>query len=160
MDKYLAIKEERDLDPSCYTFTGSLFIAIEACWNSLYIDDLDEHGGLIMLAPDGKYHFIYLYNQNAGTAIGPGLWTASQDEFAEKIIPLLRKGWKQHATFHTHPQFMANPSYIDLTELFRTTPVNYIYSPVEKVVRGFTWEANGKEISCTAEYSEKELFEE
>lgn len=144
------MQPEVEFDPSHYTLNGTLNWAVECCWEALNTDDLEEHGGIIMFHKEsGKYEFVFLHNVNTGKPLANVLWTASQDEYAKKIIPMLRKGYTQYASFHTHPQFMARPSQIDLTELFPGFTANYIYSPVEKAARRFDYDNESKEFVNT-----------
>lgn len=147
-------------DPWDDTLQGTLSAAVEGCWYCLDNADLDEHGGIILHhEKDDKYKFISLFNINHGTTLAHVLWTAGQHEYATQIIPLFRKGWKQYASFHTHPQFIAQPSSIDLTQLFQGFKINYIYSGTEDIVREFTWndaltEITVKDISLYEESTE------
>jgi len=84
--------------------------------------------------------WVPLHNQHTGTPTAHGLFEATQEEFTKKAIPLLRDGWKRYATFHTHPSFSYHPSHTDLTELFKSYHINYIYSIPENCVAKYTWQ--------------------
>lgn len=100
--------------------------------------DLEEHGGIILVDKTGhNFEFVYINNVNTGQSLAQHLWTGNGVEFAELIIPQVRKGWKIYASFHTHPQFRAFPSNIDITQLFRGFPLNYIYSNRDRELNAF-----------------------
>ena len=116
----------------------ALWQAVEACWNS--IDDVEERGGIIIRDPKtDTYRFIPIHNSNHGQPNAPYLYTADRDMYAKEIIPLMRSGWRHYASFHTHPQFEAYPSFIDMTELFPGFPINYIYSGLKNKLIKYTW---------------------
>lgn len=106
-----------------YTLEQVLGHAVKECK-----DAKEEEGGVIIRHSDDHYQFIKLRNQNTGTEIAPVLWTADRNEYAQKVMPLFFKGWRQFASFHTHPQFLPFPSNIDLTQLFPGFSIDYIYS--------------------------------
>lgn len=109
------------------TLKASLLKALETC-----AVDHEEHGGIILFK-NPEYEFVKLTNLNTGTEVATALWTADRDEYCKLIIPKITKeGWKQYASFHIHPAFSANPSIIDLTQLFLGFPINYIYSKRDK----------------------------
>lgn len=118
------------------TLEDALTDAVETCW--LNINDLEERGGVIIYRGE-EYQFIPLTNSNTGTPIAPGLFTADRFEYAEKIIPLFKEGWRHYASFHTHPQFPPWPSNIDMNELFPGFPINYIYSGLTDKLFKYTW---------------------
>jgi proteasome lid subunit RPN8/RPN11 len=99
--------------------------------------DKEEDGGII-LHKDGEFVFFPIRNSNTGTDVAPYLYSADRDEYAKKILPMLKKGWGQYS-FHTHPQFMPYPSNVDMTQLFPGFPDNYIYSDLTKQVYKYTW---------------------
>ena len=103
---------------------------------------VEEEGGIILVnKEDNDYEFIKLRNVNEGTFSAPHLWTADQNEYAEKILPkVMSKTWKHFASFHTHPRFTALPSGIDLGILFPGFSKNYIYSPVHGEITEWTYD--------------------
>ena len=109
--------------------TDALFDAVSECTRTI-----EEEGGLILRNSEGKFIYHKLRNANTGTQIAPVLWTADRMEYARIIMPQFSKGWKNYASFHTHPQFMPHPSSVDLNQLFLGFPVNFIYSPVTREV--------------------------
>lgn len=96
------------------------------------LDDTDEErGGVIVVAgehPKNRFRFIPLRNYNEGTDTAKVLWTADRMEYGKIVCPMFRKGWRQYASFHSHPRFPAMPSHTDLTKLFPGFGINYIYS--------------------------------
>ena len=134
------IKQECDFDPSVApsTLSGELWFAIEGCWNT--VEDMEERGGLVMrFGDEEKYIFVPLRNANTGTPIAPVLFTADRDEYAKIILPMFKRGWRQYASFHTHPQFAPYPSHIDMTRLFKGFLVNYIYSGTQNKLMRYEW---------------------
>lgn len=123
------------------TIENTLLEATKQCGH-----EFEEEGGVIMYSATlNSYDFIKLRNQNTGTDIAPVLWTADRDEYAKLVIPLYSKGWKQFASFHTHPQFLPRPSGIDLNVLFPGFPVNYIYSRVVQEITQWNVDQYDKE---------------
>jgi len=120
------------------TIESSLISAIAQCDSAI----LEEEGGVIVVKDD-SFKFIKLTNDNAGKPIARGLWTANPKEYGQKVITTFRDGWKQHASFHTHPQFAPYPSDIDLTKLFQSFKTNYIYSNKYNRLVRYTWNAAG-----------------
>jgi hypothetical protein len=108
----------------------------------------DEQGGVILSkvggeGPYGKridYQFVHLRNANTGLPLAKSLWTADRNEYAKKVIPLFKDGWRHFASFHTHPKWPAIPSKIDLTELFPGFPINYIYSGIDNDLGRFEFD--------------------
>ena len=112
---------------------SALADAVHICWEE--VDNLEEHGGIIMHQPKtDAYGFVQLRNQNAGTELGPVLWTADRDEYAKHVIPMFKEGWQHYASFHTHPQFYPWPSDEDMNVLFPGFPINYIFSGLTNYV--------------------------
>lgn len=94
----------------------------------------EEQGGF-MLEKDHTYHFIQIKNAFKGLLKAKVLYQADTEEFGKKVIPLLIDGWNMHASFHTHPNGLsANPSRIDLQQLFLGHQTNYIYAPASDVL--------------------------
>lgn len=118
---------------------GALMDAIDCCWNELDDKDVEEHGGIILFHKEYGYIFIKLRNENAGTDIAPGLFTADREDYAEQIIPMFSVGWRHYASFHTHPQFLPYPSSIDMNTLFPGFPINYIFSGLTGELMKYTW---------------------
>jgi len=122
------------------TIEEALNQAVTECWDFLDFEDLEEHGGIILHNKNtGEYLFQYLFNSNSGTPIANGLYTADRYQYTELIIPLFSKGWRQYASFHTHPSFSPRPSSIDLNQLFVGFFNNYIYSGLNKELIKYTW---------------------
>lgn len=111
-------------------------------------DEIEEEGGIIIHNPsvEDSYEFIKLTNQNTGKALAPVLWTADQQEYADKILPRVMKGERHFASFHTHPRFLAIPSTIDLSQLFPGFSINMIYSQTTNRIS--VWETD-KEFHTT-----------
>ena len=109
---------------------------------SLYDEVLnEEQGGFIVKKPGVEhYEFIPIRNQNTGTSEARALYIAEPSEFNDKISePILDDVWEMHASYHTHPLgSRAMPSHRDLTELFTSFPINYIYAP-GKELNKFTY---------------------
>ena len=120
------------------TLDWALAIAKNYCWDHLEEGDLEEHGGIILKQGD-KYDFVYLNNANSGTDIANGLFTADRKEHGSKVIVRFKEGWKQYASYHTHPQFLPYPSYIDMTQLFTGFKHNYIFSGLTGETMKYTW---------------------
>lgn len=111
------------------TLINALTEAVKAC-NS---PTKEEEGGVILFNKD-DYRFVKLSNVNSGETLAAVLWTADRNEYAAQVIPLFKDGWKHYASFHTHPNFPPFPSGIDRFNLFPGFPVNFIYSPLYKMV--------------------------
>jgi proteasome lid subunit RPN8/RPN11 len=114
----------------------SLTLAILSCTPELK----EEEGGFIIKQIDSEeYEFHKIRNANTGNKVARVLYTVDREtvdnnEFVEKILKktmLAKKPeWEIFASFHTHPSgFGPFPSQLDLTELFRGHPTNFIYSP-------------------------------
>jgi hypothetical protein len=116
------------------TLAQSLEQAVEQCG-----EGLEEQGGIIMITKTEPYDYIFvkLANENSGTPQARSLWTADRQAYASLIIPLFKSGYKQYASFHTHPQWPAVPSHIDYRDLFPGFAKNYIYSGVSKEINRF-----------------------
>lgn len=90
----------------------------------------EEEGGVIIHHPEsGEFEFIHLTNANSGTAIAPSLFTAVPTEYFEKVVKKFKDGWRQYASFHTHPAFTPYASGIDRANLFLGFSDNFIYAP-------------------------------
>ena len=100
----------------------------------------DEEKGGIILCKDAEYSFALLANDNTGTDLAKVLWSANRKEYGSKVIPMIKDGWEQYASFHTHPKFKPIPSSIDMEKLFEGFPRNYIYSPEFKTFGIYVWE--------------------
>lgn len=101
---------------------------------------VEERGGVILYHPEKDlYEFVEVRNANAGTETAKVLWTGDREEHAKKVIARFREGWRQHGSFHTHPEFPAHPSGIDMSQLFPGFKVNYIYSISDQELVRFTW---------------------
>lgn len=91
----------------------------------------EEQGGFILKRPNTQeYQFIPITNQNTGTATAVSLYTADTKEFNDFVaLPAVDEGFEIFASFHSHPNGMrAIPSQIDLTQLFTSFPVNFIFA--------------------------------
>lgn len=99
--------------------------------------NMEEQGGVIVRKPEGIFKFIKIENAFAGQPQANTLWLADREEYAEKVIPLFNDGWKNYASYHTHPRWPAQPSSIDLKDLFPGFPVNYIHSSLEDETNRF-----------------------
>lgn len=111
------------------TILSALKYAVSSCFNPD-----EEEGGIILVNKANEHEFIKLKNDNSGTDIALGLWTANRQEYADKIIPRFKEGWIHYASFHTHPIFYPTPSAIDATELFPGFEINFIYSQLHNKV--------------------------
>lgn len=111
--------------------------AVTLCWKTR--KDFEEAGGIILFKEPDEYLFIPVTNSNTGTDEAPVLYSADRNEYAKYVIPMFKWGYKQYASFHTHPQFLPNPSSIDMTVLFPGFPINYIYSGLTNRIVKFTW---------------------
>ena len=99
---------------------------------------LEEEGGVI-LKKDIEFKFVKIRNINTGSSKAYGLYEVDRSEYGAKIIPLFNTGWVNYATFHTHPQYChPYPSITDLTRLFKSAPVNFIYSDYYDQLCGYT----------------------
>lgn len=93
----------------------------------------EEEGGLI-IQKDDSFSFIKVTNSHSGNPIAQGLWEPDRNEFAQKVLAKYKEGWRIYASLHTHPIFLPTPSVLDLTELFRGFPINFIYSKLHKKI--------------------------
>jgi proteasome lid subunit RPN8/RPN11 len=125
--------------------------AKDACANPL-----EEEGGVILCKDEIEFEFIKLKNKYHTTATAIGLYEADTDEFSDKVIPKIGKGWKMFASFHTHPTFPPRPSQLDVTTLFMGFKYNFIYSPLESKHSCSIWEDN----MLTAGYVDNEKLEQ
>jgi len=99
----------------------------------------EEEGGIILRNGE-VFRFIKLTNRHTGTPTAVGFFEVDPQEYAEKILPLFNEGWKNYASFHTHPTgCRARPSMVDLTRLFNGFPDNYIWSPSFKELNQFSY---------------------
>lgn len=93
----------------------------------------EEEGGII-LRKDDEFSFVKITNSLTGQPIAQGLWEAEREEFAKKVLSQYKTGWRIYASLHTHPIFLPIPSALDLAELFRGFPINFIYSKKHKKI--------------------------
>lgn len=122
-------------DESQNSLLHCLILAVSQCRPELK----EEEGGFILKSTSGDtYEFHKIRNMNTGTPIARGLYTVDRtggkdNEYATKILRktnVRKPEWVEYASFHTHPKgFGPYPSQIDLTQLFTSSPVNFIYSP-------------------------------
>src|ERR1035437_9417983 len=97
-----------------------------------YDDSLNEEQGgfIIKKSNEDNYKFIPVKNENTGTPIALALYIAEPVEFGQKVLLTMLDDWEVYASYHTHPKGMrAMPSHTDLTKLFTSFPINYIYAP-------------------------------
>lgn len=97
---------------------------------------VEEAGGVILSKGD-EFKFIRLANKNSGNCIARVLYEVNPYEYGEKVIPVLMEGWFNHSSIHTHPQFQAFPSNIDIAQLFPSFGMNFIYSQKYKQLNAF-----------------------
>jgi len=110
---------------------------VKQCQNQ----DNEEEGGVILFHPEkDEYKFVKLTNSNAGNPIARVLWTADRQEHYDLVIKQFSEGWRQHASFHTHPVFAPFPSQIDTYQLFPGFPLNYIYSPIFSSIASYSFD--------------------
>lgn len=102
--------------------------AIQECQN------LKEEEGGIILRKENEFSFVKITNNLSGLPIAQGLWEAERNEFAQKVLSKYKLGWRVYASLHTHPIFLPIPSALDLSELFRGFPINFIYSKKYKKI--------------------------
>jgi proteasome lid subunit RPN8/RPN11 len=120
-------EEDASLVASRKALEQTLLRAAKTCQS----EELEEEGGIIMANKDeSEFRFIKLGNTNSGTPTAKVLWTADRNEYAKTILPMFHEGWRQYASFHTHPQFLPTPSSVDTTQLFPGFRTNYIYSRI------------------------------
>ena len=107
-----------------------LLQAIHACYIDVPVPTrIEEHGGWILQKGD-DYQFFFLKNDNSGSVRGQMLFTANGQDVAKgPVKAMMKEGWSNYATFHTHPQFSITPSSIDWNLLFQNSKHNFIYSP-------------------------------
>lgn len=119
-----------------FSLATALEEAVQTCSKERH--DVEEDGGII-LCKDDMYIFFPIRNSNTGTPIAPVLYSADRDVYAKTILPMFKDGWRQYASFHTHPQFTPYPSHIDMTQLFKGFLTNYIYSGVYDKLMRYEW---------------------
>ncbi len=104
--------------------------AIRECHTDVpVLEQLEEHGGWI-LKKGNDYKFFFLKNDNTGTVRAQMLFSANKKSVGDgPLKAIVKEGWSNFATFHTHPQFSINPSSIDWNLLFQNSKYNFIYSP-------------------------------
>lgn len=111
----------------------------------------EEEGGVI-LTRNGEYEFIKLRNKHTGTPTAVGLFEVDPKEYGEKVITKFDLGFRNYASFHTHPTgCRALPSTIDLSRLFRGFPDNFIWSPSMEELNLFSFDSlmsNQRETWC------------
>jgi hypothetical protein len=97
----------------------------------------EEEGGFLLESLHNEkddspmYLFVKVANKNKGLALAVALYSANEVEFGEKVLGYTTTGnWRIFASFHTHPGTSVQPSRTDLTQLFTSFGVNYIYSPM------------------------------
>ena len=118
---------------------NSLGAAVRECGNSN-----EEEGGIILVKQNPSnggrsFKFVKVLNKMVGTPAARGLYVADPGEFGEKAFPLLTQGWRQYASFHTHPTFSPTPSSLDEDKLFRGFKYNFIFSNTEKTLSCSEW---------------------
>lgn len=97
---------------------------------------IEEVGGVILSKGD-EFKFILLSNKHTGDTIARVLYEVDPSEYGEKVMPALLDGWFNHSSVHTHPQFQAFPSDIDIKWLFPGFGMNFIYSQKYKQLNAF-----------------------
>jgi hypothetical protein len=97
---------------------------------------VEEAGGVILSKGD-EFKFIRLANKHTGTVIARVLYEVDPWEYGDKVLPILFDGWFNHSSIHTHPQFQAFPSDIDIYRLFPGFGMNFIYSQKHKQLNAF-----------------------
>jgi proteasome lid subunit RPN8/RPN11 len=104
--------------------------AIRECYTDVpLLTQLEEHGGWILKKGE-EYKFFFLKNDNSGTVRAQMLFSANRNDVAKgPLKAIVKEGWSNYATFHTHPQFSVTPSSIDWNLLFQNSKYNFIYSP-------------------------------
>jgi proteasome lid subunit RPN8/RPN11 len=98
----------------------------------------EEEGGIIM-EKDAVYEFVRVKNVYEGTDRASGLYETDQEELSQLIFSRVCKGWKMHASFHTHPSFSPTPSSLDLDKLFQGFRYNIIWSPTHRTFSYSAW---------------------
>jgi proteasome lid subunit RPN8/RPN11 len=98
----------------------------------------EEEGGIIM-EKDGQYEFVRVKNVYEGTDRASGLYETDHEELSQLVFSRVCKGWKMHASFHTHPSFSPTPSSLDLDKLFQGFKYNVIYSPTHRTFSYSQW---------------------
>lgn len=122
-------------------FLKAILDASEKCNNHK-----EEEGGIIM-EKDSEYEFVRVKNLYEGTSRAAGLYETDQEELSALIFSRVCKGWKMHASFHTHPSFSPNPSNLDLDKLFQGFRYNIIWSPNSRAFSYSQW--IGEELCVT-----------
>lgn len=98
----------------------------------------EEEGGIIM-EKDALYEFVRVKNVYEGTDRASGLYETDQEELSQLIFSRVCKGWKMHASFHTHPSFSPAPSSLDLDKLFQGFRYNIIWAPTHRTFSYSLW---------------------
>jgi proteasome lid subunit RPN8/RPN11 len=99
---------------------------------------LEEEGGIIM-EKEGVYEFVRIKNVHEGTDRASGLYETDQEELSQLVFSRVCKGWKMHASFHTHPSFSPTPSCLDIDKLFEGFRYNVIWSPTHRSFSYSMW---------------------
>lgn len=99
---------------------------------------VEEEGGIIM-EKEGEYEFVKIKNIYEGTDRAAGLYETDQEELSQLVFSRVCKGWKMHASFHTHPSFSPTPSNLDLDKLFHGFKYNVIYAPIHRTFSHSIW---------------------
>lgn len=129
------------IDKGTIELGRSLKEAIQCAKNEC--SSLSEEEGGVIVSKDLDYEFIKLRNQHTGNAIASGFYEADREEYGQKVIAKFEAGFKNFASFHTHPTgFRAYPSTIDLTRLFNGFPDNFIWSPSFDEIRWYSYIRN------------------
>ena len=115
------------------SFVKAILKASEDCTSTQ-----EEEGGLI-LEKEGVYEFVRVKNLYEGTDRASGLYETDQEELSQLVFSKICKGWKMHASFHTHPSFSPTPSSLDLDKLFQGFRYNIIWSPVHRTFSYSQW---------------------
>jgi proteasome lid subunit RPN8/RPN11 len=95
------------------------------------VELLEEQGGFILRATkEDNFKFVPVKNSITGTKQAVALYVADIDEYNNNVALLTENDeWEIYASYHTHPLGMrAMPSHTDITKLFTSFPVNYIYA--------------------------------
>lgn len=100
----------------------------------------EEEGGFLVKKDDDTVQFFKITNAHSGTLTARGLFEPDRAEYGEKVIASYGQGFKNFASFHTHPtNYPAYPSGTDVTRLFNGQPINFIWSPSLKDLRVYTY---------------------
>ena len=107
----------------------------------------EEEGGFIIHNDKtGEFEFHKVTNANTGEKIARVLFTADAQEYGDKVLTKVLTGkWVEYASFHTHPRGCEPyPSKVDLTQLFKGFPINYIYAPHMDKLVCYTYDKENK----------------